>query len=202
MSTSTIQIETRISALMGTMNALMFEAADLYKLYWSEVSTDATFTALGSGAAATYTTKLTKQEVINALTLSEQMDRFFTNQSLTQADYRTNMNGIRYGNDQYAMAGGISVAIETFGERAVTFINQLFQLFDEAKCILDLYFDTEISGAVGAVTGASLPWTTIEKSDFTGSITLIENYKKLINNEVATAGDYGATVAKWVKIVS
>jgi hypothetical protein len=201
MSPATEVIETKIKAFITTFKDMQPESSDLSKLYWSEVNTDTVYTALISSAAATHSTKLTKHVVSNALTGAEQVDKSFTNQALTQSDYLQNVQGIIYGNDEYATAGGISTAIEAFGERSVTFCTSSLQLFKDAKDILDLYFDTEISAAVGAVTGEELPWYEFSKSDFTEAVTMIEAFKKLINNEVATQGDYGATIAKWRKII-
>jgi len=200
MSTSTEILESSIKAFMGSMISLQPEVSDLSKLYWSEVSTDATYTGLAGGAAATYSSKLTKQEIINALTIAEQFVAFFGNTALTQGDYLLNMQGIIHGNDAYTNPG-ISIAIEDFGARSVELCQNLLQLFKDAKDILDLYFDTEISAAIGALTINEIPWHNFDKVDFLASLTLIENFKKVINNEVAGAGDYGSTVAKWRKII-
>lgn len=200
MKTATNILETKMKAFMTSMITMQPEASDLVKLYWAEVNSDSTYTALASSAAATFSSQLTKQEVINALTISEQIEKFFTNVAMTQADYRINIEGIIHGNDAYA-SPGISVAIEGFGERAVTMCQDILQNYKDAIDILDVYFDTEISAAIGAVTVEECPWYNFSKSDFTEGISLIENFKKLVNNEAATTGDYGSTVAKWRKIV-
>lgn len=197
---STIELDNRLKAFIKKVSPLQPESKDLSKLYWSEITGDAVFSVLLTTDAATFSTKLTKQEVINALTISEQIDKFFTNQALTQADYRQNIQGIIYGNNEYA-SPGISTAIEDYGVRSVALCRAALELFNDANEILDLYFDTEISTIYAAVTGVDLPWQDYSKSDFGAAITLIENFKKLINNEVATQGDYGATVAKWIKII-
>ena len=183
---------------MSAMIWIQPESSDLSKLYWSEISGDATYSGLASGAAATFGTKLTKQEIINGLAITEQFDKFFTNQALTQADYLANIDGIIYGNDEYT-SPGISVAIEQFGIRLVALSEASLVLFKSAKDILDIYFDTEISGAIGGVSGGLLPWTAISKSDISASVSLIEAFKKVINNEVAAQADYGSTVAAWRK---
>lgn len=199
-NTSTEIMETKIKAFMTSMIWIQNECVDLSKLYWSEINTDSTYSALASSAAATFSTNLTKQEIINALSYAEQLDKMFTNQALTQSDYLLNIQGIIYGNDAYA-SPGISVAIEDFGVRSVALCESSLQLFKDSKNMLDIYFDTEISGAVGAISGEELPWYNFSKSDFTESIGFIEAFNKLINNEAAATGDYGATVSKWRKIL-
>ena len=200
MSTSTEILESSLKSFMDAMVILQPESSDLSKLYWAEVNTDGTYTALAGGAAATFSSQLTKQEIINALSFAEQIDKFFSNQALAQADYLLNMEGIIYGNDSYG-SPGISVAIEQFGERSVEFCTKCLQLFKDAKDILDMYFDTEISAAIGAVTITEVPWYNFNKSDFTSAVSLVENFKKAINNEVASQADYSSTVSRWRKIL-
>lgn len=200
MKLSTEILEEKLKAFFRTMVWMQNESSDLSKLYWAEVNTDATYTGLATSAAATFSTKLTKQEVINALTIAEQVDKYFTNQAQAQADYLLNIQGIRYGNDAYT-SPGISVAIEAFGERAVQFCNDLLVVFKDCKDMLNIYFDTEISAAIGAVTGEECPWYHFSKSDLTEGVTAVENLKKLINNEVPVTADHSATVSKWNKII-
>lgn len=199
-NTATQILETKIKTFMTSMLWMQPEASDLAKLYWAEVNSDSTYTALSSSAAATYSTKLTKQELTNALTFIEELEDFYTNSALTQADYLANIQAIVYGNDEYT-SPGISPAIEGFGERSVTLLESVLVCFKDAKDMLDIYFDNEISDAVGALTGEECPWYAFSKSDFTEAISLIENFKKLVNNEVASQADYGATIAKWRKIL-
>jgi len=200
MKTSAEKLEEMVKAFMDSMIWMQPEAADLVKLYWAEVNSDSTYTALSVSAAATFTTKMTKQEVINGLTWLEDVEDFYTNSAVTTTDYLQNLQGIIYGNDQYA-SPGISPAVEAFADRLLVMAQSSLQLFKDAKDLLDVYFDSEISAATGAVTGEEMPFYTFSKSDFTEAITLIEQFKKMINNEAVTTGDYGATVAKWRKIL-
>jgi len=201
MATSVSVLETRLKSFMQSCQSFQLEAADLYKLYWSQVSPDAGYTALASGDAATKSSKLTKAEVISGLTFAEQIDRFFTNQSLTQSDYQLTLNAVIYGNDEKAVA--LSVAIEAFGDRLVAFCQDALELFKQAKDNLDLYNDSEISGAVGGVSGTGLPFYDFTKNELTIAINLISGLKKLINNESLSGvqADYSSTVAVWRHLV-
>jgi len=200
MTTAISILETKIKSFMTSMIWIQPESADLYKLYWGEINTDSVYTSLASSAAATFSTKLTKQEITNALTYIEQLDKFFTNQAPAQSDYLLNIEGILYGNDAYT-SPGISTAIEDFGVRSVALCTSVLQIFKDAKDMLDIYFDTEISAAIGAVTGENVPWYGFSKSDFAAAMAMIEAFKKLVNNEVSAQADYGATVAKWTSLV-
>lgn len=199
--TSTQILETCLGKCFTEFIPMVFEAPSLSKLYWSEVSPDATYTALGSGAAATFSTQLTKQEVINGLTIAEQVDKFFQNQALTQADYRLNIQGIIYGNDAYT-SPGISPAIEDFGTRLVTFCNSIITALKCSQDTLDVWFSTDIDDAVNAVTTTSLPfYSSIDKQEVLDGIVLIENFDKLITNQVATQAQYETTVSKYIRII-
>jgi hypothetical protein len=200
MKTSTELLFEKMKPFMGSMLWIQPEVSDLSKLYWGQVNIDAAYTALAVGDPATLSTKLTKQEVLNALAWAEQLVAFFANTALTQSDYLLNLQGISYGNN--AAASALSPAIEDFGERSVTLANSSIQLLDDAKDILDVYFDNEISAAIGAVTGEEVPWYTFSKSDFTEGVSLIEAFRKLIDNQVATQADYSSTAAKWSDIIS
>ena len=200
MSTSTEKLEEDLKLFMTSMLTVQQEAVDLEDLYWAEVNTDSTYTAAANGDAITFATKLTKQEVINALTIAEQVRKFFGNTAMTQADYYNNFHGILYGNNERA-SPGISTAIEAFGTRSVSFIGTLLAEFKRAKDILDLYFDTTINLAIAAVTIEETPWYEFTKDDFTDGVTMVEQFKKLINNEAITTADYASTLARWRKII-
>ncbi len=198
-NTSTGILDQQVKSFMKTMGNIQSESADLLKLYNAEVTTDAAYTGLAAGAPATKTTKLTKQEAENCKDINVELNNFFTNGVLTQSDYWLDIQGILNGNDEITVS--LSVAIESFATRNVNFLVTVLQLFKNSKNILDQYFDTEISDAVAAVSSEELPWEIYSKSDLTDAITLIEQFKKLLNNEVAAQGDYGSTVAKWQKII-
>lgn len=196
-STSSQILEDKIKTIFGTMQALEMEAADLYALYWGQIDSDAAFTALNNADAATKLTKLTKAELVNGVTLVEQIDRFFTNQSLTQGNYLGTLHAVIYGNDEITTS--ISTAIEAFGERLVDFCQNLLSVFSDAKAALNVYVDAEIADTLGALAGDNVPFYVFSKSDLTLAINLLSGFKKLINNEDLTGvqGDYSSTVAVW-----
>ena len=200
MNTSTDVIESRIQSLISSLQWIRPESADLQELYWAEVNSDSTYTGLAVGDAATFSTKLTKQELTNALTIAEQVDKFFSNQSLAQADYLANIQGIRYGNDERA-SPGISKAVEAYGERSLTFVEGLLSVYKLGEEIDGVYFASELSGAIGGISGDVLPWSNTPKSDFVNIISLIQNLNKLLNNEVATQGDYDSILSGCLKAV-
>ena len=195
----TLKLEQDIKSFVSSSVFMQNEAVDLEKLYWSEVSPDSTFSSATSGDAITNSTKLTKQEVINALTIAAQVKNFYQNSTLTQSDYYQNIQGIVYGNDQKTPQ--ISDAIEAFGDRSVEFCNNILTMIKQAADILDLYFDTEISSAVGSISTSTVVFgSNVTKQELTDGINLCDNFRKMITNQVATQSDWGAIVAKWQRI--
>ena len=198
MEVMTKLLENQIKEVMQSLAWIQPEVADLIKLYWSgDVSSD--ISALAGTDPATKSSKLTKDELINGLTLSEQLDKFFTNQAVAQSDYHGVLQDIIYGNDEIITA--LSVATEAFGDRVKSLAEALRTLFSRCKDLLDLYNDAEISAAVAGISDGTIVFgAEVSKSELISGITLCDQFKKFINNEIVTTGDYGSTVAKWRRI--
>lgn len=200
MATSTDNLLTKLKSIMHDMHDHKIEAEDLEKLYFSEVNTNTAFTLLLSSVAATFSTSLSKGECVNGVTFISEVVDFFSNDAVTQGDYNATIQSIKYGEDEFT-SPGLSPACEAYGERLKAFCEEALDLFNRCKEVLDLYNDTEISSALTALSGDSIPWyDNLTVADFTSGITAAEQYKKLINNEAVTTGDYAATVAKWARI--
>lgn len=198
MEVMTSLLQKQIKEVMQSMLWIQPEVADLIKLYWSgDVSSD--LGALAGADPATKTSKHTKDELINGLTLSEQMDKFFTNQAVTQGDYHGNLQDLVYGDDEIITP--LSVATEAFGDRVKALSEALLATFNRCKDTLDLYNDAEISAAVSGLSDGTIVFgADISKAELNLGITLCEQFKKFINNEAVTTGDYGSTVAKWRRV--
>ena len=198
MEVMTSLLQKQIKEIMQTMLWVQPEVADMIKLYWSgDVSSD--LGPLLGTAPATKTSKHTKDELISGLTLSEQMDKFFTNQAVTQGDYHGNIQNLVYGDDEITTP--LSVATEAFGDRVKALSEALLVTFNRCKDILDLYNDSEISSAASSLSDGTIVFgASMSKAELILGITLCDQFKKFINNEAVTTGDYGSTVAKWRRL--
>lgn len=199
MASATEILHSKMRFIIQDMAAHQQEAIDLKKLYFSEVDSDTVFSALLSALAATFSTKLTKGECVNGATFVGEVVDFFTNSAVTQGDYHATIQSVKYGNHEYT-SPGISPACEAYGERLKAFAEVALDLFLRCLEALDIYTDNEIADALGALSGDQVPWVEVSVADFTAGITLIEQYKKMINNEAVSTADYGATVAKWERL--
>lgn len=194
----TLELENEIKSFTNQMKNIWLEAEDIYKIYWS-AGPSSELSGLANGDAATVSTKLTKLEITNGLTFCEELIDFFTNDAVAQADYMATIQNIYYGNN--AAVSPISVAVEALGSRLYNLAGTCWTQHNKAKSLLDFYNDTEISAAIGAISTTTVVFgANANKSLFTSGMTLIEQFKKMINNEAVTTGDYAATVAKWEQI--
>lgn len=129
------------------------------------------------------------------------------------ADYKQNPHGdgwlVRYDD-------GTSEVVTTEGEAETKiaqakleankvakkqgFANQVLELVTKLSEIDDLrevYFDREYnSGGANEITDDDLSDLGITASEFTEGLTLIENLRKLLNNQAPTTGDYTVTISK------
>jgi hypothetical protein len=194
----TLELENEIRSFVSAMKSVWIEADDLYKMYFS-AGPSSELSGLSSGDPATLSTRLTKAEIVNGITLVENLTKFFSNQAVSQSDYMATMQTILYGNDPKASA--LSVAVEAVGTRLYNLSGTLLAYNNKAKAILDYYTDTEISAAVAAISDETIVFgANSTKALFASGITLVEQFKKMLNNEAVTTGDYASTLAKWEQV--
>lgn len=194
----TLQLEQEIKAFMTQAKTVWLEAEDIYKVYFS-AGPSTEIAGLANGDPVTVSTKLTKLELVNGITLCEELKDFFTNAAVTQADYVATIQNILFGNNQASSV--ISVAVEALGTRLYSLCGTALALFKKAKALLDLYTDAEISAAVGAISSSTVVFgATATKSVYTSGVIVVEQFKKMLNNEAVTTGDYSAILALWEQI--
>lgn len=199
MTNLTLELEGELKAFATSLKNVWLEAADIYKQYWSTDANTQVSALATDGTAATVSTKLTKGNVIAGLALVEELEDFFTNSAVAQADYLATLQIILYGNA--SLGSPLSVATESVGNRLHSLAGTLLSLYKKAIALLDFYSDTEISAAVGAISTHTVVFgATTTKSLFTSGVTLVEQFKKMMANEVVTTGDYAATLAKWEQV--
>lgn len=195
----TLELENELEIFMTTAKALELEASDIYKQYFATDASSTVSALLLNSTPATVSSKLTKAAVVSGITFVEQLNNFFANSAVSQADYHDTLQDLLYGN---ASLGSIlTVSVESVGTRLQSLAGTCLTLFKKAKTLLDYYSDTEISAAVGAISTTTVVFgATKTKSVYTSGITLVEQFKKMINNEAVTTGDYGATLSKWISV--
>jgi hypothetical protein len=195
----TAKLQADVKEITATFDVLRKEALDLYNLYWKGgISGDTNFTTLGATDPATQAGKLTKTQVTNALTMAENLDKFFGNVAVAQADYQATIQATTHWDAVLATA--ISSALEDFGGRALQFATDLLTQYGRAKDIENFYVNSEISAAVAATSSQTIVFgSDMSKDDLVSAITMIQQFQNFIENAAVTTGDYDATLAKWLR---
>ena len=198
MKNMTLELEAELKAFTQTMKSIWIESEDLYKLYWSG-GPSSEISGLGNDDPVTVGSKLSKAELVAGLTVAEQLKNFFGNASVSQSDYWANLENILHGNS--SAVAPISAAVESMGSRLLNLSGTLLTSFNKAKALLDIYNDSQISLAVGAISDSTIVFgANSTKALFVSGITLVEQFKKMINNEAVATADYASTLAKWEQI--
>ena len=194
----TQELQDDLKVITDKMLLVRNEANDLYNVYWK--GTANTDNPGGATAATTSSSsRLSGTEVTNAATLVEEVRDFYDNAAVTQADYLASVQGILHGDTPVGTA--ISSDLEDFGARSYTLAQDLLDLYNKARDAENLYINTEISAAAGAMSAETVMFgASMTKDDLTSIITLLQQFQNMMNNAVVTTGDYKATLAKWSRL--
>lgn len=196
MNNVTVQLENDLKAFADNLSWVMQEALDIHKAYFSS-DASTLVGALASGTSgASLDTKLTKSQYQNAIGFVEQINNFFSNASVTTGDYLTNIEQVIYGNA--ASPARLSDAAESLANRIKVLCQSCLTHFNTSKGILDGYNNSELSVIVAGTSGARIVYgATMSVTQLTQGITLVEQFKKMINNQAVSTGLYSANVAIW-----
>jgi len=196
MSNITLNLQGSFQSFAENSNWMMNEASDVYASYWA---TDANVlvSALPSGTSgASLNTKFTKTVYQNSLGFVEQMNKFFSNSAVTTGDYLSNIENVIYANA--GTPAIISPATESLADRMKVLCEASLSLFKTAKDILNAYNNSELSVIVAGCSGSRVVYgAAMNVTQLIQGITLVEQFKKMINNEAVTTGLYSANVAIW-----
>ncbi len=197
MEVITSVLEADIKELMTKFCTMRNEGKDLYNLYWKgSVNTDAAGTGTDPVAV---TAKLTKAEVISILALVEQLDNFWENIAVTQADYQVTIQNVTHGDA--VLGAALSSDTEDFADRGIVFCQDLLEQYNMARRADNLYVASEISAAVAGISPQTVVFgATMTKDDLTSAINLIRELINFIENAAIAQAEYKATLIKWRRI--
>ncbi len=199
MNNVTLTLENEFKSFAVNLQWVMQEAADINKAYFA---TDAS--ALVSGLAnstdgASLDTKLTKAQYVNYITFLGQIANFFGNAAVSTGDYLSTIDQVIYGNA--AAPAKLSDATESLANRIKVHAQSCLTHFLTAKKLLDIYNNSELTVVVSGCTGARMVFgANMDVTELTQGITLVEQFKKLINNEAVATSLYSANVAIWISL--
>jgi hypothetical protein len=193
---TTKKAQIDIKAFMDGMLWLKEESRGIYNAYWdTDANTKVSGLATGT-TGATVASKLVKDEYTSGITFVEDLEDFFTNSAVTQTDYLGTCNKLRYGTA--SITTEVSNATEQLGTRLQTLGINCIGYYREARDILAFYTNNELGDMIANLDSQRIvPGSAMTKDDLNLGITLVEQFKKMLNNEAVTTGLYEATVAKW-----
>lgn len=188
-------LQTKIKTYMTSCEDLINESKAIENTYFkSGASTD--ISALAGSDPVTVSTKLTKDEMTNGITLVQQVDKFFQNSAVTQSDYLGSVYPIVYGNNEATAI--VSTAVEALGERLKNLCDTLVTQWERGRDIIDLYFDNEFGDVVAVLDSHRIIYgSDMTQSDLSSAVTLIQEFQDLLQNAAVTTANYSETVAKW-----
>ena len=97
----------------------------------------------------------------------------------------------------------MSVATEAMGDRLYQLALDCLQLFKDAQDILDIYNQNEIVDMVTYFDDHRTIWgSDMKRYELSAAMVLVEQFKKMINNEAVTQALYSATIAQFKRIGS
>ena len=72
------------------------------------------------------------------------------------------------------------------------------ELFKKCKNVLEAYSGNEVGDMIANLDiQRHIPGSEMTKDELSSGIVIVEQFKKMINAEAVTQGDYAATLAKW-----
>lgn len=196
MNTVTIDLENAFKSFATNLNWVMNEAKDIHTTYFATDASTLINALATSGTGASLDTKLTKAQYTNGIGFLEQLNNFFGNAAVTQGDYMNTLQNLIYGNA--ASPAKVSDAAESLANRMKVLAASCVSHFLSAKDLLGIFNNSELAEVIANISGARIVYgANMSVTQMTAGITLVEQYKKLINNEVVATGDYGVTIAQW-----
>lgn len=193
-------LQNKLKTIANSLSWMQRECIDIYNDYWK---TDAStlVPALATGTTpATVEYHLTKEEYINAITFCEEFDDFFTNEAVTQTDFRQTCIRVKYGSAA-DLGTPTSNAVEELGKRIYALCIAVLELYNDAKDATEIYFDNEISDIIAVIDTERIVYgSEMTKDDLSSMITLLQEFMDMIGNAAVTQGDYSAIIAKWERL--
>lgn len=193
-NTITQTVEESIKTFMSAFTYMPAKCDDIQKIYYTSVNS--AISGLGDSDPVTLSTKLTKSNVINGITLTEQLENFLGNASVVTGDYYATL--VQLTNGIADSTATINAACEYLGEQLRSLANDVLTAQQRAKVINDLYTDNQISTVVAAIDSDRVVYgSNSTASKFSSASLMISQLLNMIGNSDTTSGDYMSTVSNW-----
>lgn len=195
----TVLLQNNIKTIMTSLASMQRECKSIYDSYWKTMA-NTTVSGLSTDATpATVTSKFTKKNYIDAITLSESLNNFFQNAAVTTGDYLQTAVTAKYGNA--VLGSAIDVPTESIGDRLKQLCLDCIEIYRQSQNVLDLYFDNEVGDIVAVLDAQRIVYgSEMTVSDLSSAMTLLQQFNNFMSNSIVTAGDYNSTISKWNRL--
>jgi|MudIll2142460700_1097286.scaffolds.fasta_scaffold54810_3 hypothetical protein len=195
----TVLLQNNIKTVMTSLSNMQRECKSIYDTYWKTMA-NTTVSGLSTDATpATVTSKLTKKNYIDAITLSENLNKFFQNTLVTTGDYLQTAVNAKYGNA--VLGSALDVPTESIGDRLKQLCLDCIEIYRQSQNVLELYFDNEVGDIVAVLDSHRIIYgSEMTVSELSSAITLLQQFNNFMSNSAVTTGDYGATISVWSRL--
>lgn len=197
MSTNLVseRLEALINSFMEDFRYMSADCDDIQKIYYTAVSS--AISGYGDTDPVTQSTSLTKQDVVNGITMTEQVENFLGNSAVVTGDYYATLVNLTNGNADATSV--VNNACENIGNDLKSLGDTLLTSYQRAKVIQETYVDNEIDTVVDNVSSDRIMYGGNKTvSLFSEAKTMVDQFLNFINNTDTTSGDYMSTVSNWV----
>ena len=196
MNITSLDLETQIGVWARSAKALSSQTNDVLSEYFS-TDASAVADALSSASTpATLSTALTKAQVQNMIGTIQQLQKFFTNQAVTTADYLNSLENVLHGSHPVSVI--VSQDLENVGVVLKSMASTMIGLYADAKDMKALYDSSELGSAVTAISTQTVVFgSSSTKSKFLQGIVLVDQFSRFVGNLSVTTGDYQTSVLAW-----
>lgn len=192
-------LEDNLKQVMQEFHALQYASKDIYDSYW-DTDANTQVAAASAGAQVLVSPQVKKEDYQNAITLADNVYKFFNNTAVSATDHMQYSNLVIYGTD-YAtpISAELSPATAEIGANIVKLATNCMSLLERARSNQNLYFDNEVGDIVSVLDGERIiPGSVVTRNDLNNAITLLQQFENFMTDQTIVTGDYSVTVSKWL----
>lgn len=190
-------VESNMKNIAGELSIVKQSADEIAKAYFS-TSASSLVGAAGSSDAVTVSSKLTKTNYINGVTLAQELQKLFTNQDVTEGDYLSSAHNMVNGSTAAAQA--LSQDVEVIGNNIVLLAKKMIELRKSCQTTLAWYNSSDLASALVPVSLNTIVFgCSTTKQKFVDGMNMCQQVMNLMDNAAVTQGDWMAIVVKWTQ---
>jgi len=198
MNNTTLTIENSLVSYANSLYAMSNEATDIVKLYFATTASTLVGALATDTTPATVTSALSKGQLINGITLLQQLQNFFGNAAVSSGDYMGTAQNLVNGD--YPANATLSPDVENIGNRLKVVGQNAIQLSKDGALLVKTYNASGLSAIIGSISGSTIVFgCNLSQAKFVSGVVLVEQFLALMNKDSVSTGDYLTTVVNFVQ---